>query len=62
MALRPRTEMLNIQLEWWKLRAHPGQTLFATAYAALNLAYLSLLHLASVAGAERLVTAQLARS
>jgi hypothetical protein len=39
MAFRPRTEMFNIQLEWWKLSAHPAQTIFATAYGALNLAY-----------------------
>jgi len=39
MAFRPRTEMFNIQLEWWNSRAHPGQIIFATAYGALNLAY-----------------------
>ena len=39
MAFRPRTEMFDVQLEWWNLRAHPGQTLIATAYGALNLAY-----------------------
>ncbi len=39
MALRPRTEMLPIQLEWWKLHEHPGKTVFASAYALLNLAY-----------------------
>jgi hypothetical protein len=40
MLLRPRVEMLPIQLEWWKFHEHPRQTLFSTAYAALNLAYL----------------------
>jgi len=41
MALRPRTEMMEIDLEWWRWR-HPGQTMFATAYALLNLGYLVL--------------------
>ncbi len=39
MALRPRAEMLNISLEWWKWREHRRETEFATFYAALNLAY-----------------------
>jgi 4-amino-4-deoxy-L-arabinose transferase-like glycosyltransferase len=39
MAFRPRTEMFPIELEWWKWHEHPKQTAFATAYAALNLAY-----------------------
>jgi 4-amino-4-deoxy-L-arabinose transferase-like glycosyltransferase len=39
MALRPRTEMFPIELEWWKWHDHPKQTAFATAYAALNLGY-----------------------
>ncbi len=39
MLLRPRVETLPIQLEWWKFQQHPGQTIFSTAYAALNLAY-----------------------
>jgi 4-amino-4-deoxy-L-arabinose transferase-like glycosyltransferase len=39
MAFRPRTEMMPISLEWWKWSEHHQQTLFATAYAALNLAY-----------------------
>ena len=42
MWLRPRTEMLNIELRWWQYRQHEGETLFALAYAALNLAYLAL--------------------
>lgn len=40
MWLRPRTEMLWISLRWWQYSRHPGQTLFATAYALLNLAFL----------------------
>ena len=39
MALRPRTEMFPIPLEWWKGDKHPGQTVFAAAYAGLNLVY-----------------------
>jgi 4-amino-4-deoxy-L-arabinose transferase-like glycosyltransferase len=39
MAFRPRTEMFPLELEWWKWRDHPKQTVFATAYAALNLGY-----------------------
>jgi hypothetical protein len=42
MWLRPRTEMLNIELRWWQYGRHEGETLFAFAYAALNLAYLVL--------------------
>ena len=42
MAFRPRTEMFPIELEWWKWHEHPKHTAFATAYAALNLAYFAL--------------------
>jgi hypothetical protein len=42
MTLRPRTEMMNIPLEWWKWKQHRMQTAFATAYATLNFAYLAL--------------------
>lgn len=42
MWLRPRTEMLNVELRWWQFRRHEAETLFAAAYAALNLAYLVL--------------------
>jgi hypothetical protein len=42
MALRPRTEMMPIALEWWRASQHPAQTAFAAAYAALNLAYFAL--------------------
>ncbi len=40
MWLRPRTEMLNIELRWWQYDRHNAETEFATGYAALNLAYL----------------------
>ncbi|WP_213805026.1 glycosyltransferase family 39 protein [Granulicella sp. dw_53] len=39
MALRPRTEMLPIALEWWKFREHPAQSILAASFGALNLAY-----------------------
>lgn len=42
MLLRPRTEMMEIDLEWWRWAKHPGQTTFAAAYALLNFAYLAL--------------------
>jgi hypothetical protein len=40
MWLRPRTEMLWIELRWWQYRRHHAETEFALGYAALNLAYL----------------------
>ncbi|MGP8258459.1 MAG: ArnT family glycosyltransferase [Acidobacteriaceae bacterium] len=42
MTLRPRTEMMPISDEWWRWREHRGQSAFAAAYAALNLAYFTL--------------------
>jgi hypothetical protein len=40
MWLRPRTEMLWIELRWWQFQHHEGETVFAFAYAGFNLAYL----------------------
>ena len=40
MWLRPRTELLWIELRWWQFSRHESETLFALGYAALNLAYL----------------------
>ncbi len=40
MWLRPRTEMLWIEVRWWQFEEHEGETEFAWAYAGLNLAYL----------------------
>ena len=40
MWLRPRTEMLWIELRWWQYNRHNAETEFAVGYAALNLAYL----------------------
>lgn len=50
MWLRPRTEMLNIELRWWQYNRHHAETRFAAAYAGLNLAYILL----AGAGAWRL--------
>lgn len=40
MWLRPRTEMLWIELRWWQYDKHSAETLFSWAYATLNLALL----------------------
>ena len=40
MWLRPRTELLWIELRWWEFEHHESETIFAAAYAALNLLYL----------------------
>ena len=42
MLLRPRTELTGVQLAWWRWHDNPAQTVFATAYAGLNLVYLVL--------------------
>lgn len=42
MWLRPRTELLWIELRWWEYSKHHAETEFAFAYAALNLTYLVL--------------------
>ena len=42
MILRPRTELMDTPLEWWRWHDDPEQTIFAAAYAALNLAYIVL--------------------
>lgn len=47
MWLRPRVEMLNIELRWWQYSLHPSETCIALAYGALNLLYL----IAATAGA-----------
>ena len=39
MAVRPRTEMMPVEDEWWRWREHPAQSAFAASYAALNLAF-----------------------
>jgi hypothetical protein len=40
MWLRPRVEMLNIELRWWQYRLHHVETRISYAYGALNVAYL----------------------
>jgi hypothetical protein len=40
MWLRPRTEMLNIELRWWQYGRHNAETDFAAGYALLNLSYI----------------------
>jgi 4-amino-4-deoxy-L-arabinose transferase-like glycosyltransferase len=40
MWLRPRTEMLNVELRWWQYSQHHIETVFATCYGALNLFYI----------------------
>jgi 4-amino-4-deoxy-L-arabinose transferase-like glycosyltransferase len=42
MALRPRTEIMRVPLDWWAWSKHRVQTTLAAAYAALNLAYFAL--------------------
>jgi hypothetical protein len=39
MALRPRTELMQVSDEWWRWREHRAQSAFAASYAALNLAF-----------------------
>lgn len=39
MAFRPRSEMMQISLDWWNYREHHRHTVEAIALAALNLAY-----------------------
>ncbi len=40
MALRPRTDMLWIEMRWWQYDRHEAESVFAAAYAGLNLAIL----------------------
>ena len=42
MALRPRVENLNIDLDWWDYARHNAETRFSWAYAGLNALYLLL--------------------
>ncbi len=49
MWLRPRTELFNMDLRWWRYRTEGADTVLAWALAALNFAYLAL----AAAGAWR---------
>ncbi len=42
MWLRPRVQILPIDLDWWNYRRHHTETVFSWAYAGLNLVYLLL--------------------
>lgn len=42
MWFRPRTELMNLPIDWWKIRSHPRRSAVEIAYAALNAAYLAL--------------------
>jgi hypothetical protein len=42
MALRPRIENLEIDLDWWVYAHHRWETVFSWSYAALNALYLGL--------------------
>jgi 4-amino-4-deoxy-L-arabinose transferase-like glycosyltransferase len=42
MLFRPRAEMLEVPLEWWRIREHPQMSLLAAALAALNFGYFAL--------------------
>jgi hypothetical protein len=46
MWLRPRTEMMDIELRWWEFSEHTEESIFALAWAALNFFFLT----AAVAG------------
>jgi Dolichyl-phosphate-mannose-protein mannosyltransferase len=59
MWLRPRVEMLNIELRWWQYNQHRTETRIAYAYGALNLLYL-LAALVGVFHWPRFVTAMVA--
>jgi 4-amino-4-deoxy-L-arabinose transferase-like glycosyltransferase len=39
MLFRPRAEMLEIPLEWWRIGEHPQMTLLAAGLAVLNFGY-----------------------
>ncbi len=42
MTFRPRTEMLPVPVAWWRFRNHMGSSLFALAFACLNLMFITL--------------------
>jgi 4-amino-4-deoxy-L-arabinose transferase-like glycosyltransferase len=42
MWLRPRTELLQLPIDWWAISSHPKQSAAEIAYALLNAAYLGL--------------------
>lgn len=42
MLLHPRTENMNIDVDWWVYEHHPNETVFSWAYGGLNALYLAL--------------------
>lgn len=42
MTFHPRTENMNIDVDWWVYSRHPDETVFSWAYAGLNVLYLAL--------------------
>lgn len=42
MTFHPRTENMNIDVDWWVYDRHPDETVFSWAYAGLNVLYLAL--------------------
>ena len=42
MWLRPRTELMDLPMDWWNVRAHAGASFFEMGYAGLDVAYLVL--------------------
>jgi hypothetical protein len=42
MTFHPRTENMNIDVDWWVYDHHPEETVFSWAYAGLNVLYLVL--------------------
>ena len=40
MWLRPRTELLNVETRWWEFDSHRRESIFAIAWAAINLFYM----------------------
>lgn len=42
MTFHPRTEHMNIDVDWWVYENHPDETVFSWAYAGLNMFYIAL--------------------
>lgn len=42
MTFHPRTENMNVDVDWWVYDRHPDETVFSWAYAGLNVLYLAL--------------------
>jgi len=42
MGLRPRTELFDVDVFWWRIREHPAESAFAIGLALINLGYVVL--------------------